>query len=176
MKIDVQKLKSGPETIHIEQSPVFFDLVGSNCQFIGNIKGNVTFTLLGDKVVARGNVSALARIKCIRCLTPVDIPINKTFTIVYVHDERLKGDVSDLNPQDEDGSYFDGFTVLPDRDIRELILLELPDYPLCGESCLGLCPRCGANLNNGPCGCEPLKEGFSPEEKSWKGKVRGIRL
>ena len=24
---------------------------------------------------------------------------------------------------------------------------------LCSEDCKGLCPRCGKNLNLGPCGC-----------------------
>ncbi|MEA4815138.1 MAG: DUF177 domain-containing protein [Oscillospiraceae bacterium] len=25
---------------------------------------------------------------------------------------------------------------------------------LCSPDCKGLCPRCGANLNLGPCGCK----------------------
>ena len=32
-------------------------------------------------------------------------------------------------------------------------MLALPTRPLCAEECRGLCPRCGANLNAGPCGC-----------------------
>ena len=27
--------------------------------------------------------------------------------------------------------------------------------PLCRDDCQGLCTACGANLNEGPCGCEP---------------------
>ena len=34
------------------------------------------------------------------------------------------------------------------------IVFELPLVPLCDEDCKGLCPTCGANLNEGPCGCE----------------------
>ena len=26
---------------------------------------------------------------------------------------------------------------------------------LCREDCKGLCPHCGKDLNEGPCGCEP---------------------
>ena len=26
---------------------------------------------------------------------------------------------------------------------------------LCSLDCNGLCPRCGSNLNDGPCDCEP---------------------
>ena len=33
------------------------------------------------------------------------------------------------------------------------IALELPMQPLCTPECRGLCPRCGADLNLGDCGC-----------------------
>lgn len=38
--------------------------------------------------------------------------------------------------------------------VRDDILLELPVRHLCSEHCLGLCPRCGQNLNEGRCGCK----------------------
>lgn len=38
---------------------------------------------------------------------------------------------------------------------RDAVLLELPQAPLCAEACKGLCPSCGANLNEGGCPCEP---------------------
>ncbi len=37
--------------------------------------------------------------------------------------------------------------------IRELILTDLPSYPLCDEACRGLCPQCGENRNTGRCTC-----------------------
>jgi uncharacterized protein len=36
---------------------------------------------------------------------------------------------------------------------RELLLLELPMVLHCREDCPGLCLKCGADLNAGPCGC-----------------------
>jgi uncharacterized protein len=38
--------------------------------------------------------------------------------------------------------------------VRDAVLLELPQVPLCAEACLGLCPNCGANRNDGSCSCE----------------------
>ncbi len=38
---------------------------------------------------------------------------------------------------------------------REAILLALPLAPLCREDCAGLCPTCGADLNEGACDCVP---------------------
>jgi uncharacterized protein len=39
--------------------------------------------------------------------------------------------------------------------VREAIMLELPLAPVCSPDCQGLCPTCGADLNDGPCGCAP---------------------
>ncbi len=44
-----------------------------------------------------------------------------------------------------------------DALLRDDILLELPSKFLCKDSCKGLCPKCGKNLNVGRCGC-PEKE------------------
>jgi uncharacterized protein len=65
-------------------------------------------------------------------------------------------------PQDSDD---EDFVVLPkttqeyeiDQRIREAIILELPLKPLCSETCLGLCPMCGTNLNESECECTPDK-------------------
>jgi uncharacterized protein len=39
--------------------------------------------------------------------------------------------------------------------MREQFYLVLPMKPLCRESCKGLCPHCGTNLNDGSCACKP---------------------
>ncbi len=39
-------------------------------------------------------------------------------------------------------------------ELREEILLALPQSPLCKEDCAGLCPVCGGNRNAAPCDCE----------------------
>ncbi|MHB8369323.1 MAG: YceD family protein [Leptospirales bacterium] len=36
--------------------------------------------------------------------------------------------------------------------LRELLLTDLPFYPLCDEECRGLCPKCGQNRNDSDCG------------------------
>ena len=41
------------------------------------------------------------------------------------------------------------------EDIREDIFLNLSTFPLCSDTCKGLCPQCGKNLNEGSCSCKP---------------------
>ena len=60
--------------------------------------------------------------------------------------------------QDEDN---DDIVLLADgqADVEDLartaFILEMDTKTLCSEDCKGLCPRCGANLNEGPCSCKP---------------------
>ena len=37
--------------------------------------------------------------------------------------------------------------------VREELMLAGPRYVVCNEGCQGLCPRCGTNRNQEPCGC-----------------------
>ena len=37
---------------------------------------------------------------------------------------------------------------------RTAFILDMDTKTLCSKDCKGLCPRCGANLNDGPCGCK----------------------
>ncbi|MDD6021874.1 MAG: YceD family protein [Acutalibacteraceae bacterium] len=63
--------------------------------------------------------------------------------------------VSELNDEDNDD-----FILVEDMklDIEQLVLediyLSLPMKILCKEDCKGICPKCGKNLNEGPCGCK----------------------
>jgi uncharacterized protein len=36
-------------------------------------------------------------------------------------------------------------------------LLGLPQSPLCGSGCKGLCPICGTDRNEAECGCQPVE-------------------
>ncbi len=38
--------------------------------------------------------------------------------------------------------------------VREYVLIELPDGPLCRDDCAGICPECGADRNEAPCECD----------------------
>lgn len=45
--------------------------------------------------------------------------------------------------------------------VRDAVVLELPLAPVCREACQGLCPHCGADRNEEPCGC------VAPRDPRW---------
>ena len=70
---------------------------------------------------------------------------------------------AEFQEQFEPGADPDGDTFPMSRDqvdlelvAREAILLDLPLAPVCREECAGLCPTCGADLNDGACTCVPV--------------------
>ena len=42
-----------------------------------------------------------------------------------------------------------------DQAATEAFVLAMDTKNLCSDDCKGLCAKCGANLNLGPCGCKP---------------------
>lgn len=178
MKIDVQKLQQGAETIVLDHSPKYFDIAGDNdYEVLGRIKGQVTFSLVRDKVLMEGNMETSIRMACIRCLKSVDIPIHKSFSLFFIKKQEDHVEDSAVDPEEDDVAYFRGKFIHPDGVIRELLLIDLPEYPLCGDDCRGLCPGCGANLNEEACQCAPTqKAGGAVEEKpsSWKEKIKTL--
>lgn len=83
---------------------------------------------------------------CDRCLTSLAGSKHKEFSHTVV---------LSLNHEDNDE-----FIVIPDGklNLAELaasdILLDLPISIVCDQGCKGLCPVCGANLNEKVCGCD----------------------
>ncbi|WP_273229589.1 YceD family protein [Kosmotoga pacifica] len=104
-----------------------------------------------DSLIVSGKVSATVIEQCSRCLKPVKLPIDGVVEAIYVSHSKFfketkKGPVEELEntfPLTEE------ILDLSDR-IIEAIIVEIPQKVLCSESCRGLCPECGADLNENP--------------------------
>ena len=59
----------------------------------------------------------------------------------------------ELSAEDLELAYYEEDTIDLDRVIFEQIMLQMPIKPLCTETCKGLCPHCGINLNVASCRC-----------------------
>lgn len=110
---------------------------------------DVVLTHTGDGVLVTGLVRASASGTCDLCLEPAHLDIAGEIQEYYLFEE----------PDDPD-AYEDGFEVVgPERvidlagPIGDAVVMDTPFVVLCKPDCKGLCPTCGANLNEGPCGC-----------------------
>jgi uncharacterized protein len=119
----------------------------------GPVSVALTHYRAGMELFFRGEFTAATVATCARCAEEFVAPSGRGFR--YVLAPRSIGDGSNagLRTEDLEFSLYDGEEVDLTPLIREQMLLALPTRPLCREDCRGLCPQCGANLNERDCGC-----------------------
>ena len=123
------------------------------------VRVDVRVESVNEGVVATGTVSAPWEGICRRCLEPVT--------------GELRADVLEVfeaEPSEGETLFLDGDRIDLEPVAREAVLLGLPLAPLCREDCKGLCPTCGADLDDGECACEPVTS-----DPRWAG-LEGLRF
>ncbi len=106
------------------------------------IYGEVDLLRTDRGVFVSGTLKTTLQAVCSRCLSSFGQPLTLTIEDEYLS-KAEEGTFSIDENQEIDLS----------EAVRQYALLALPMKPLCREDCAGLCPRCGHNLNLGPCGC-----------------------
>ncbi|MCL2494116.1 MAG: DUF177 domain-containing protein [Oscillospiraceae bacterium] len=98
-------------------------------------------------VTLEGGASIVLDVRCDRCAESFEyrarVPLAHTLVL-----SRNREDSDEL-------ILLEDTRFSPDTLAWEDIVLSLPPKMLCRPDCAGLCRRCGANLNEGPCQCRP---------------------
>ena len=135
MKINIHHVPE--EGLHIdgEDPPSILDVEDHEWTFRGPVFHSLDATLLQDALLVTGRIWTEGHVRCSRCLAE----FGKRLTVpqFVVHRPLTSDDIVDLTPE-----------------IRESILLEIPQKPLCSDDCKGLCPVCGIDRNKQDCNCE----------------------
>ena len=95
-------------------------------------------------ILVQGQLATQFPGECARCLEETSVPVELDLEELFVYPA-------------EPGATFvvteDGNLDLAPL-IREEAIVSVPQTALCRPNCAGLCPSCGANLNDGPCDCD----------------------
>jgi uncharacterized protein len=86
----------------------------------------------GSGATFSGSAAGEWELVCVRCLGPAR--------------QRFRTKVEGEVPADTQ-------TLDATEEVRQSLLLALPDHAHCRSDCKGLCPQCGANRNEKDCGC-----------------------
>jgi uncharacterized protein len=101
-----------------------------------------------------GNFSTEIEVRCARCLDPVDNPVSGAFDLIYrPQGVDAKREEASISTAETEIGYYQGEGLLLEDVLKEQLLLALPAKQVCRESCKGLCPHCGRNLNLEGCNC-----------------------
>jgi len=167
MKLDLSEISQRPNmrvVVEVDQPCV----EEADFQCAQPVRGQLTFVNGGDLLLIDGTVRTTVELPCDRCLEPARLPmevrVEERFALAEVLQPRL--------PTEEDAEFDNTLATVihleagkPILNLDELIhqqlVMNLPIQIVCDPSCRGLCVHCGANLNQGDCGCEP-QEPASP--------------
>jgi uncharacterized protein len=120
-------------------------------------------------ICVTGVVEGMVIRQCVRCLKNFDEPIAFSVRVAYERETKAAAPAAkrddprkkkaavpvEVEPQEQNDDLYhytgDHLELAP--MLREQLILASPMHPLCAEECLGLCARCGKDLNEGPCHC-----------------------
>jgi uncharacterized protein len=134
MKIDVRRIPAEGITLVEEFSPKALDLDTEMVRFLEPVKVMADISKSYDAVKVSLAFSSVFSISCSRCLKEAKRDFSGKAELDYAADKE--NPVIELDPQ-----------------VREEIILGYSMKPLCKIDCKGLCPECGADLNEGGCNC-----------------------
>jgi uncharacterized protein len=128
-------------------------------EFDGQVSYEISLTNTGEGVLLAGTARAKGSSECARCLEDAPFAVEGEVQGYFI-----------LNPDRKDReSSDDEFTAVGADGVVDLaapilaaIVYELPQVLLCKEDCAGLCPNCGANLNEQSCDCADMPSPDSP--------------
>ena len=146
MIVKISNLSEGEHTFDFTEPVENLELQD---QFVGNIKTRVDLNKLHDQIITHVHSNLVARFECDRCAKEFDTELESDYKMVYLMNEK---------PEDSDSLYVSYLPREADKidfksDVREFAILSIPMKKLCKEDCKGLCPRCGADLNESSCTC-----------------------
>ncbi len=149
IKINVAEIKKrlvGEKTFAYDLEPAELDITSSEMDIIGTIRTEGSMSNAGDVLLLEATMSAQVRRTCGRCL--------KEFTAVTKAEVVEKFYPASAENIEQDAFVYDSDVIDITEPLRESLLLAEPIQALCSPDCRGLCPVCGANLNDGDCGCD----------------------
>ncbi|HEY0079079.1 MAG TPA: DUF177 domain-containing protein [Pyrinomonadaceae bacterium] len=156
MRIEVDRLSERGEAFAHTYAPDELTLDEEGVSLTTSVSVEGRAARKGSEVRLRGRIGTTVEVACDRCLRPVPFSVEEDFNarLEPAEMETENEELAELQPEDLDVSVYEGDSVDVDELVREQILLALPTRLHCREDCKGLCPTCGADLNETTCACE----------------------
>jgi uncharacterized protein len=155
MLLDLETIREPNKRIERSEPPAAFE-PEDVFRIVAPVELRLTLHKDKAKVRLTGTVQTTVEVDCSRCLEGFQVPLQSTFDVQYLPTTAAPSDSErEVGEQELDTAFYQDGVIDLRQLVREQIFLMLPMKPLCQESCAGLCPVCGTNLNTGSCECSP---------------------
>ena len=172
MKILVERLTATPTLFELDADTSWWRaFMPAHRDLPGELEEPLRFRLhahrMGQDLYLEGSVEGGLELECGRCLARYRHALREPFRLVLEPaGVRQPADPEGAAALARDGvclgeeidaGWYRGSEIDLGAIFFEVVALALPVKPLCREECEGLCSRCGADRNLGPCGCSEIK-------------------
>jgi len=171
MLLDLSQMRGTRDHIDRAVNPSRLDVADETFRVVAPVR--LTFDIDRDGRTFRlvGQTWSELELTCSRCLEGYRWPVRAAFDLLYLPETANTGE-GEVEVQDEDlnTAFYRDQTIDLGQLVREQFYLAVPMKPLCAESCRGLCPSCGTNLNVATCRCQ--RESGDPRLSGLKDLVK----
>lgn len=156
MKVRLHEIGDEPYTWREEERLSASALERAELLELGPVAWSGQITRLDQGYLLRARVSYDQTLECQRCLGRVTAPVSESVELLLLpHDPAAAEEERELEEKDLGVLVVEGEEVDLAPILLEQVQLNVPMRPLCREDCAGLCPTCGADLNETRCRCAP---------------------
>lgn len=160
MRVRIEHIKETAREYSFREPAAAFAVLhdmeaAGECRFTGPVQVEVKAGRELDHYRVDGVVMVPVQMDCSRCLSSFDKQITSQFSIFFREGDASHQEEQEVELEERDlvSTCFSGDEIDLMPEIAEQVALEIPVKPLCSELCKGLCPSCGADLNQTDCGC-----------------------
>lgn len=153
MIINLSEIGENGLSFNLKKKPEWFndynvDLKDRLIRINSDIEFSIDLFKVVKEISVKGSVEFEIVSSCSLCLDEVDQLIKLDINFLLSPSENFDEEEYDIDHETYSGEQLD----LNDY-FRQQISLSLPFKVVCGESCEGLCAKCGKNLNYEKCEC-----------------------
>ena len=146
MKFKFTNYEDGIHQIDFKKSADELDL---DEQFTGDVLLNCRMDKSTYQIVLNCDFSADTELICDRCNEKFIFRVSNEFQNIYLFSSEEETDDVNIHYLSLEQDKID-----LSKDVSEYAKFAIPMKKLCSESCKGLCPHCGINLNEKKCNCK----------------------
>ena len=147
MRLDLREIINIPgQSASFDFEPDLSDALSGSVRGIKRARAAGRIHNSAGVLVLSADIDAELECACARCLKEFERPI-------HMHVENTLSDREE-DEENPDIYVFEGDQLDVGDVIASDFILNLDERMLCAEDCKGLCPDCGADLNDGPCSCK----------------------
>jgi len=155
MKLELREITEQRVRIKRDLPPAILGLDGlSQYRVVDAVSLDLQVSKDGSKYWLGGQIDALLKIECGRCLDMFEFKVKIDIDLLYLplSDDKEDSDVL-VEESDLRAAYYQDEQIDLAQLVMEQFQLAMPMKPLCRDGCQGLCVMCGGNKNFESCQC-----------------------